>query len=110
MLEKVIDLCVRRRIGAVLFAVVVAAIGVRAHLDTPVEPFPDVTNLQVNVITQVPGLAPPEIERQITISLERVLNGTPGMIQMRSESLFGLSLVYLTFEDGTGSFRARVLV
>ncbi|MBN8616418.1 MAG: efflux RND transporter permease subunit [Deltaproteobacteria bacterium] len=110
MLEKLIELSVKRRVGAVLFALVVAAIGVRAYLDTPVEAFPDVTNLQVNVITQMPGLAPPEIERQITIPLERVLNGTPGMIQMRSESLFGLSLVYLTFEDGADSFRARVLV
>lgn len=110
MLSKLLDLSVRRRIATLFAALVVAVIGVRAYLDTPIEAFPDVTNLQVNVITQVPGLAPPEIERQITIPLERALNGTPGMIQMRSESLFGLSLLYLTFEDGTDSFRARVLV
>jgi cobalt-zinc-cadmium resistance protein CzcA len=110
MLSKLLELSVRRRIATLFAALVVAAIGVRAYLDTPIEAFPDVTNLQVNVITQVPGLAPPEIERQITIPLERALNGTPGMIQMRSESLFSLSLLYLTFEDGTDSFRARVLV
>ena len=110
MLAKLIDLCVRRRLAAVVATLAVAALGVHAYLQTPVEAFPDVTNLQVNVITQMPGLAPPEVERQITIPIERVLNGTPGMIRMRSESLFGLSLVYLTFEDGADSFRARVLV
>ncbi|MBX7194215.1 MAG: CusA/CzcA family heavy metal efflux RND transporter [Sandaracinaceae bacterium] len=110
MLTQLLDLSVRRRIATLVAALVVAALGIRAYLDTPIEAFPDVTNLQVNVITQMPGLAPPEIERQITIPLERALNGTPGMIQMRSESLFGLSLIYLTFEDGTDSFRARVLV
>ena len=110
MLGALIDLCVRRRVATVAFAAIVAALGIHAYLNTPVEAFPDVTNLQVNVITQLPGLAPPEIERQVTIPLERVLNGTPGMIQMRSESLFGLSLIYLTFEDGADSFRSRVLV
>ncbi len=110
MLDAILGLCVRRRLATVFFALVVAAIGVHAYLDTPIEAFPDVTNLQINVITQMPGLAPPEVERQVTIPLERVLNGTPGMIQMRSESLFGLSLIYLTFEDGADSFRSRVLV
>ncbi|AKF05010.1 Cobalt-zinc-cadmium resistance protein CzcA [Sandaracinus amylolyticus] len=100
----------RRRVAAVVVTLAIAAYGVHAYLRTPVEAFPDVTNLQVNVITQSPGLAPPEIERQITIPIERALNGTPGMIRMRSESLFGLSLVYLTFEDAADAFRARILV
>src|SRR5262245_55992326 len=58
----------------------------------------------------MPGQAPEEIERQVTIPLERVLNGTPGMIQMRSESLFGLSLIWLIFDDGTDGYRARTIV
>ncbi len=110
MLAALIDLCVRRRVATVVVTLVVAACGVHAYLSTPVEAFPDVTNIQIDVITQVPGLAPPEIERQVTIPLERELNGTPGLIQMRSESLFGLSLIYLTFEDGADYFRQRVLV
>lgn len=96
--------------AAVGVTVVFAAYGLHAYWNTPVEAFPDVTNLQVNVIAQSAGLAPPEIERQLTIPLERALNGTPGMIGMRSESLFGLSLIYLTFDDGVDSFRARALV
>jgi cobalt-zinc-cadmium resistance protein CzcA len=90
--------------------VAIAAYGVRAYLATPVEAFPDVTNLQITVIAQLPGLAPEEIERQITVPLERVLNGTPAMLVMRSESLFGLSLIALTFEDSADPFRARTTV
>ncbi|HSR98493.1 MAG TPA: CusA/CzcA family heavy metal efflux RND transporter, partial [Kofleriaceae bacterium] len=78
--------------------------------DTPIEAFPDVTNYQVNVITKAPGLAPEEVEKQITLPLERALNGTPGMISMRSESLFGLSLIYQTFDDDVDAFKARALV
>src|SRR5262249_27008574 len=59
---------------------------------------------------QLPGLAPAEIERQVTVPLERVLNGTPGMISMRSESLFGLSLIFITFDDDVDVFRARMMV
>jgi cobalt-zinc-cadmium resistance protein CzcA len=110
MLAALIDLSVKRRVATIMVALLVAALGVHAYLNTPIEAFPDVTNIQIDVITQVPGLAPPEIERQITIPLERELNGTPGMIGMRSESLFGLSLIYLTFEDGADYFHQRVLV
>ena len=68
------------------------------YLETPIEAYPDVTNTQVTVvITQFPGNAPEEIERRITVPLERELNGTPGMTLMRSESLFGLSLITMTF-------------
>src|SRR5262249_39722010 len=75
-----------------------------------VEAYPDVSNLQVVVIAQLPGQAPEEIERQVTVPIERVLNGTPGTILMRSESLFGLSLVTLTFDDDVDSFRSRTIV
>lgn len=110
MLASLVRHCIERRIAAVVVTLVFGCYGLYAYWQTPVEAFPDVTNLQVNVIAQSAGLAPPEVERQLTIPLERVLNGTPGMIGMRSESLFGLSLVYLTFADGTDSFRARTLV
>jgi cobalt-zinc-cadmium resistance protein CzcA len=110
VLAALIDLCVRRRVATVIAALLVAAVGVHAYLETPVEAFPDVNNIQVDIITQLPGLAPPEIERQVTIPLERALNGTPGIIQMRSESLFGLSLIYVTFEDGADFFHERVIL
>jgi cobalt-zinc-cadmium resistance protein CzcA len=110
MLRPLIHACVRRRIPVLVLTLAVAAFGVRAYLATPVEAFPDVTNLQVTVIAQLAGMAPEEIERQVTVPLERVLNGTPGMLMMRSESLFGLSLIDLTFEDAADPFRARTTV
>lgn len=110
MLSVLVRHCIERRIAAVVVTLVFGCYGLYAYWQTPVEAFPDVTNLQVNVIAQSAGLAPPEVERQLTIPLERALNGTPGMVGMRSESLFGLALIYLTFEDGTDSFRARTLV
>ena len=110
MLSRIIRLCVNRRLAGVVFALVLGAYGFHAYLRTPIEAYPDVTNVQVNVIAQLPGLAPEEIERQLTIPLERELNGTPGMTMLRSESLFGLSLIWAIFEDGTDSFRARSLI
>ena len=110
MLPFLIELCVRRRLAVMVAALGVAAWGIHAYLGTSIEAFPDVTNIQVNVIAQMPGQAPEEIERQVTVPLERVLNGTPGMIAMRSESLFGLSLVWLVFADDADGFRSRNLV
>ncbi len=110
MLRLFIETCVHRRVAVMFATFVVAAFGLRAYLDTPIEAYPDVTNAQVTVITQLPGNAPEEIERRITVPLERELNGTPGMTLMRSESLFGLSLITLTFSDETGGFRARAVV
>ena len=109
MLRLLIETCVHRRVAALFATLVVAVFGFRAYLETPIEAYPDVTNTQVTVITQFPGNAPEEIERRITVPLERELNGTPGMTLMRSESLFGLSLITMTFSDDTASFPARTV-
>lgn len=110
MLSKLIEGSVRHRTVAILVTIAVALVGVFSFLQTPIEAFPDVTNLQVNVIAQAPGLAPEEVELQVTIPLERALNGIPGATLMRSESLFGLALVWIVFEDGADGFRARTHV
>ena len=110
MLQLLIETCVHRRAAAVFATLVVAAFGLHAYYETPIEAYPDVTNTQVTIITQLPGNAPEEIERRVTVPLERELNGTPGMTLMRSESLFGLSLITLTFSDDTASFPARTIV
>ena len=110
MINTLIETAVHRRIAAVFVTAVVAAFGLRAYLETPIEAFPDVTNPQVVVIAQLPGAAPEEVERQITVPLERALNGTPGSTLMRSESLFALSLVTMTFDDDADPFKSRLLV
>ena len=110
MLRLLIETCVHRRVAALFATLVVAAFGLHAYRETPIEAYPDVTNIQVTVITQLPGNAPEEIERRVTVPLERELNGTPGMTLMRSQSLFGLSLITLTFSDEVDSFPARTVV
>jgi cobalt-zinc-cadmium resistance protein CzcA len=110
MLEYLIEYCVHRRMAALAVTCVVALFGIHAYLETPIEAYPDVTNTQVTVISLMPGYAPEEVERQVTVPLERALNGTPGMQKMRSQSLFGLSLVTLTFKDDVDSFHSRTLI
>ncbi|HYV18911.1 MAG TPA: CusA/CzcA family heavy metal efflux RND transporter [Verrucomicrobiae bacterium] len=110
MLEALVELCVRRRAAVMVLALGVAVLGIQAYRGTSIEAYPDVTNIQVNVIAQMPGQAPEEIERQVTVPLERVLNGVPGMLTMRSESLFGLSLIWLVFQDDADGFKSRNLV
>lgn len=72
-----------------------------------IEAYPDIADVTVQVITQVPGLAAEEIEQQITIPLERVLNGLPGLNTMRSKNTFGLSAIILVFNDGVDDYWAR---
>lgn len=110
MLNRIIEACVHRRVAILVMTAIIALFGVRAYLQTPIEAYPDVTNVQVQVITQMPGYAAEEIERQVTVPLERALNGTPGMTLLRSESLFGLSLVTLIFDDDVDAFSTRMLV
>ena len=110
MLDALIRLSVFRRGAAIVTTLLIFAYGLHAWRSTPIEAFPDVTNAQVTVIAQLEGYAPEEVERRVTVPLERELNGTPGMMLLRSESLFGLSLVTLTFDDGADPFIARNLV
>ncbi|WP_218241803.1 efflux RND transporter permease subunit [Comamonas fluminis] len=110
MLRSFIAFVVHRRLVAVCATLAIALYGVYSYLQTAIEAYPDVTNVQVGVITQAPGLAPEEVERQITQPLERELNGTPGLISLRSESYFGLSMINLVFNDDAKSFTARAEV
>ncbi len=110
MLHHIIHNSITRRLTVVAVTAVFLIYGLYAYFNTPIEAYPDVTNVQINIIAQMPGLAPEEIERQVTVPLERVLNGTPGMQILRSESLFGLSLIWLTFDDNVDSFQARTQV
>jgi len=110
MLKLLIEFCVHRRMAAIVITAVIALFGVHAYVQTPIEAYPDVTNTQVTVISLMPGYAPEEVERQVTVPLERVLNGTPQMLQMRSQSLFGLSLITMTFDDDADSFHSRTLI
>ena len=110
MLRSFISFVVHRRLLALCATLLIALYGVYSYLHTAIEAYPDVTNVQVGVIAQAPGLAPEEVERQITQPLERELNGTPGLVSLRSESYFGLAMVNLVFNDDAQSFTARAEV
>lgn len=72
-----------------------------------IEAYPDIADVTSQVVTQVPGLAAEEVEQQITIPLERAINGLPGMHIMRSKSTFGLSMITIVFQDGTEDYGSR---
>src|SRR5215469_1316278 len=84
-----------------------AIYGYYSWTELPVEAYPDVADTAAQVVTQAPGLAAEEVEQQVTIPLERELNGTPGLTMMRSRSTFGLSLITLVFRDGIDDYWGR---
>jgi len=85
----------------------VAGFGVQAWRELAIEAYPDIADTTAQVITQFPGHAAEEVEQQITVPLERELNGIPGLHVMRSKSTFGLSLITLVFVDGVEDYWAR---
>lgn len=107
MLRTVIRFALRQRLLIAGATVLLVVIGIRAYADLPVEAFPDVEDVHVQVISQWTGHAAEEVEKLVTLPVERALNGTPGLSNLRSTSMFGLSVVTLTFEDGTTDYFAR---
>src|SRR5689334_9084553 len=91
MIRRVVRFALRQRLLIIGATVLVAAIGLRSFDDLDVEAFPDVEDVHVQVISQWPGHAAEEIERSVTLPIERQLNGTPGLSNIRSISMFGLS-------------------
>jgi len=110
MIERVLDFSIRNR-AVVIFAVLfVGALGLRAAQQLPIDAVPDVTNVQVQVLTTAPALGPLEIEKFITFPVETVMSGLPHLAEVRSLSKFGLSSVTIVFEEGTDIYFARQLV
>src|ERR1700755_1101460 len=107
MLEKLLQFSLANRLAAFVFAALLAAFGYYAYSNLTIEAFPDPTDTQVQVISLFPGQPAEEVERRVSMLLERELNGAPGLVRLRSISLFGLSLVTLTFDDGVEPLVAR---
>ena len=106
-MEQFTQLILRKwKLVATVF-VIVSVAGVYAWKQLPIDAYPDIADVTVQVVTQVPGLAAEEMEQQITIPLERELNGIPSLHTMRSKNTFGLSTIVLVFEDGTDDYWAR---
>src|SRR5215471_12560639 len=107
MLDALVRYAVHNRLSAFVLAAVIAGLGYYAYANLTVEAFPDPTDTQVQVISLFQGQPTEEVERRVSIPLERVLNGTPGLYRLRSISLFGLSFVTLTFKEGVDPIIAR---
>src|SRR4051794_30206330 len=107
MLERLIDLAVTRRAATLFSSVAFVVFGIFTFNKLKIEAFPDVTNVQVMVIGLYPGQAAEEVEKQVTIPIERALTGAPQVLIQRSITSFGLSQVILTFEDGVDIYFAR---
>jgi cobalt-zinc-cadmium resistance protein CzcA len=107
MINRIVHFALHQRVLVLIGAAVILAWGVWSFLQLPIEAYPDVMNTEVQVITQWPGHAAEEVEKLITVPLETSLNGVPHVQSLRSRSLFGLSVVYLEFEDGVDDYFAR---
>ncbi len=107
MLERSIRAALQNRLAAFVLASAIGAGGAYAFSNLAIEAFPDPTDTQVQVITLVPGQPTEEVERRVSIPLERELNGLPHLDSARSVSLFGLSSTTLTFDDGIDPQEAR---
>lgn len=107
MVEKLSEYAVKQRFIILILAVVIVGIGIYSAMNLPIEAFPDVTNVQVQVFTETPTLAALEVEKLISFPIESVMNGIPGVTQVRSLSKNGLSIVTVVFKDSTDIYFAR---
>jgi cobalt-zinc-cadmium resistance protein CzcA len=111
MIRKLVDFALQNRFLVLAAALLLFGWGAISFHQLPVEAYPDVANNYVEIITQWPGISAEQIEQQVTIPLETVMNGVPGVVHLRSFSLFGLSDLKLIFGDDTENAwnRERVL-
>jgi cobalt-zinc-cadmium resistance protein CzcA len=109
-LDRIIEGALRRRALVLVGVALLIALGVWSVLRIPIDAFPDVTNIQVEVLSTVPGMSPPEVERFVTYPVETAMRGLPRLDQVRSVSKAGLSVVTVVFEDGVDIYFARQLV
>jgi cobalt-zinc-cadmium resistance protein CzcA len=107
MIDALVRKALQYRLGVLAALVLLIGFGSYAFSRLPIEAYPDVADTWVQVITQWPGHASEEVERQVSLPIELEMNGVPHMTQLRSTSIFGLSVVTLIFEDGTDSYFAR---
>jgi len=109
-MKKLVETCLQWRLLVFAFAIIIAFVGVRSALELPIDAVPDITNVQVQVLTQATSLGPVDIERTITFPIEAAMSGLPGVTNIRSISRFGLSAITVIFEEGTDLVRARQLM
>ena len=106
-MKKIIQLAIHRRGLMFVLFTLLGIVGYYSWTQLAIDAYPDISDTTVQIVTQVPGLAAEEIEQQISIPIERAVNGMPGLKVMRSKNTFGLSTVVLVFDDGIDDYWAR---
>src|ERR1035441_3363580 len=110
MLKKIVELALKERIVVYFNTLLLIVAGIYSFTQLPIDAYPDLTNTRVQIVTQWPGRSTEEVEKFVTIPTETEMNGIPHLISLRSTTLFGLSTVYLTFDDATDDYTARTYV
>jgi heavy metal efflux system protein len=110
LLTAVVAWSLRHRAIVLLATALLVTIGIYSAIDLPIDAVPDVTNVQVQVITPAPALSPTEVEQYVTMPVERAMSGIPKVEEIRSISKYGLSVVTVVFGDGTDIYFARQMV
>src|SRR2546426_7040953 len=110
MIPLLLRAALRQRFITITLTVVLIGLGIYSYRQLKIEAYPDISDTQVVVVTLFPGHAAEEMETQVTVPIERALNSVPNVIARRSRTIFGLSVVELTFSYGTDDYFARQVV
>ncbi len=110
MINRIIEFALNQRLLIVAITILVAAVGFYSLNNIPIDAFPDVTNVQVQVIAEAPGFSPVETEKLVTFPIEVAMNGLPKLTEIRSISKYGLAVVTVVFKDEVDIYFARQLV
>ena len=110
MVNRIIEWSLNNRFVVMLVCLIIIGGGILSAMKLPLDAVPDLTNVQVQILTTSPSLGPVEVEQFITFPVENAMSGLPKVLEIRSISRIGLSAVTVAFEDGTDIYWARNLV
>ena len=110
MLNSLISGALNNRFMVLALTIIISVVGASAAIRLPLDAVPDLTNIQVQVITEAAALSPLEVETLLSFPVEGAMSGLPDVEQIRSISKFGISVVTIVFHEGTDLYRARQLV
>jgi cobalt-zinc-cadmium resistance protein CzcA len=110
LLNRIVAWSLAHRALVLIATALLVMVGLRSAVNLPIDAVPDVTNVQVQVITAAPALSPVEVEQYVTVAVERAMSGIPKVSEVRSISKYGLSVITVVFEDGTDIYFARQMV